>query len=120
VIRALAAVGLVVLGSSALAADRDVFAGRVAGNPRDCIPLADTLNPMIVDAQTIVYRQSGRRLWRTGAVGRCVTLRTGDTLIVEVANSQICRNDRFRVVSVGQSIPSGTCRFSAFVPYDKP
>ena len=42
------------------------------------------------------------------------------TMIVDVYGGQLCRNDRFRLVEPGLSIPSAYCRFSGFTPYDKP
>ncbi len=108
------------LGLSLTAGKSDPLAGRVAGAPVQCIDIARSSGPEIVDAQTILYRQSGKRVWKTGPVGACPSLRPFDTLIVDVYGGQLCRNDRFRTVSVGMSIPSPTCRFRDFTPYDKP
>ena len=47
-------------------------------------------------------------------------LKPNDTLIVEVHGSRVCRNDLFRTVTPGLSIPSGICRLRSFVPYDRP
>lgn len=104
----------------ALAAARsDPLAGRVAGPPSECIDINRIQGPDIVDANTIIYRQSGKRLWVTHPVGPCPSLRPLNTLIVDVYNSQLCRNDRFRVLEPGANIPSGYCRFDRFIPYDK-
>lgn len=106
---------------AAIAADRtDPLAGRTPGPPARCIPIDSISTPSIVDARTILYAQSGKRIWRTTPVGRCTRMQPTDTLVVEVFGGQICRNDRFRVLSPGLSIPSAPCRFDAFVPYDKP
>lgn len=101
-------------------ADRDPLAGRVAGKPESCINLNQNTALQIVDRYTILYTESGRRVWRTGPVGPCTTLRPFDTLIVDVWGAQLCRNDRFRVLQQGTSIPSAFCRFDRFTPYDKP
>lgn len=108
------------LAVALVAARSDPLAGRVAGPAVDCIELSRTDGPDIVDQGTILYRQSGKRIWRTGPVGTCPSLRPLTTLIVEVYGSQICRNDRFRVLEPGTSIPSAYCRFDRFTPYDKP
>ncbi|WP_235529819.1 hypothetical protein [Sphingomonas sp. Leaf242] len=110
---ALLTVGMLGAGKS------DPLAGRTAGAPVRCIDLQQLNGPEIVDAHTILYRQSGKRIWKTGPVGECPSLRPFDTLIVDVYGGQLCRNDRFRTVSVGMSIPSGYCRFRDFTPYDK-
>ena len=104
-----------------LAAGRsDPLAGWVAGPSVECIDLQRINGPDIVDADTILYRESGKRIWVSGPVGKCPSLRPLDTLIVEVRGSQLCRNDMFRTVTPGLSIPSGVCRFRRFVPYDRP
>lgn len=102
-----------------LAADRDPLAGRVAGEPRTCLPTAmSSGGPTIVDAHTILYRD-GARLWRTGPRGACPSLRPFSTMIVEVFGGQICRGDRFRILDPGTTIPSASCRFTDFTPYAK-
>lgn len=101
------------------AAASDPLAGRVAGPPAQCIDLGRLTGPQIVDDHTILYRQNGRRVWRTGPVGDCTPMRPFDTLILEVYGGQLCANDRFRVRSPNLIIPSAPCRFQPFVPYDK-
>lgn len=98
----------------------DPLAGRVAGTAVRCIDIARIQGPTIVDADTILYRQSGKRIWRTGPVGSCPPLRPLATMIVDVYGGQLCRNDRFRLVEPGLSIPSASCRFRDFTPYDEP
>jgi hypothetical protein len=114
--RALALAALLPL---AAAADRDPLEGRIAGKPVNCID-AQTYQPSIVDSRTILYRSTNRRIYRTGPVGNCPSLEPLSTLVVDLYGSQLCRNDRFRVVSPGISIPSAYCRFSDFTPYDLP
>lgn len=108
----------------AAAPERDdlakALAGRVPGKPESCITLGSNDGPQIIDAHTILYRHSGKRVWRTGPIGACPSLRPLNTLVIEVWGGQLCKNDRFRVVTPGLSIPSGYCRFDSFTPYDKP
>ena len=114
---AAAALGLaLVLG----AGRDDPLAGRVAGAPVRCVDIGRVQGPTIVDSDTILYRQSCKRTWRTGPVGSCPQLRPFATMIVDVYGGQLCRNDRFRLVEPGLSIPSAACRFRDFTPYDKP
>lgn len=111
---------LVLAAGLSVGAKRDPLAGRVAGVPSDCISLSRNTSPSIIDERTILYRESGRRIWRTGPVGTCPSLRPNTILIVEVFGAQVCRNDRFRTLLPSTSIPSGYCRFSQFTPYDRP
>jgi hypothetical protein len=110
---------LAALALALVAGKSDPLAGRVAGTPVRCIDIGRNDGPDIVDSQTILYRQSGKRIWKTGPVGECPSLRPLDTLIVDVYGGQICRNDRFRTISNGTSIPSPYCRFRDFTPYDE-
>ncbi len=108
------------LAGTLVASTPDPLAGRIAGAPVQCIDIRQNGGPQIVDSQTILYRPSGRRIWMTGPVGACPSLRPFDTLIVDVYSGQLCHNDRFRTVSAGMSIPSASCRFREFTPYDLP
>lgn len=110
---------LAALALALVAGKSDPLAGRVAGTPVRCIDIGRNDGPDIVDSQTILYRQSGKRIWKTGPVGECPSLRPVDTLIVDVYGGQICRNDRFRTISNGTSIPSPYCRFRDFTPYNE-
>ncbi|MGR6328545.1 hypothetical protein ACU5AX_05740 [Sphingomonas sp. XXL09] len=103
------------------AAAKDPLAGRVAGPPSECISLSSTHGPEVIDTHTILYTEgAGRRIWKTGPVGDCPSLRPLNTLIIDVYGGQLCRNDRFRVLEPGVSIPSAYCRFTAFTPYQRP
>ena len=119
----IAALGL--LGAAAPAAHRqDALAsaleGRIAGKPVDCVPNARLNGPEIIDEKTLIYRESGRRIWRNDLIGQCPGLRPMDTLIVDVFGSQLCRNDHFRALTPGTRIPGAICRLGSFTPYDKP
>ncbi|MDF2386453.1 hypothetical protein JMG10_33620 [Nostoc ellipsosporum NOK] len=92
---------------------------RVPGAPRDCINISDSDGPQIIDDRTILYKPVGRTLWRNDLGSSCPGLRPYTTLIVEVHGSQLCRNDRFRVLDPGSSIPGAYCMFGRFTPYEK-
>lgn len=92
---------------------------RVPGTPRDCISTSDSDSPQIIDDHTILYKPVGRTVWRNDLGASCPGLRPYTTLIVEVHGSQLCRNDRFRVLEPGTSIPSAFCVFGKFTPYEK-
>lgn len=119
---------LVLVAAGATAADsnapinRDLdkaLAGRVAGAPTDCIDQAFAEGPQIIDERTILYR-SGRHVYVNRLEAACPSLDWDKLLIVELHGSQICRNDHFRVLERGTTIPGPICLFSKFVPYDKP
>ncbi len=111
---------LVALALPLMAAKSDPLAGRAQGQPANCINLSQSNGPSIIDDHTILYTEgAGRRVWKTGPVGACPSLAPLNTLIVEVYGGQLCRNDRFRVLTPGTSIPSAYCRFTQFTPYTR-
>ncbi|WP_231726099.1 MULTISPECIES: hypothetical protein [unclassified Sphingomonas] len=95
-----------------------LLAGRVAGEPVNCIFPTASSGGTIYGDDTIIYRD-GARLWRTGPVGACPGLRPDVILVIDRFGSQLCRNDRFRTVDRGVGIPSGDCRFDSFTPYTR-
>lgn len=118
-------VALGLLGAAAPAAPRDetlaeALAGRVPGKPVDCIDNLHVDGPQVIDTKTVIYRESGRRIWRNDLIGECPGLRPMDTLVVDLYGSQLCRNDHFRALSPGDRIPGPICRLGRFTPYDKP
>src|SRR4051812_37206743 len=120
----LSILALVLIAGGATAADSNkdldkALAGRVAGAPTDCIDNAMAEGPQIIDERTILYR-SGRHVYVNTLEAACPSLDWDKVLIVEIHGSQICRNDHFRVLARGTTIPGPTCLFSKFVPYDKP
>jgi hypothetical protein len=125
VVRAVIAAGVISIASIALAATHhdDVaktLGGRTPGTPQTCIDNGSAGSPQIIDDRTLLYTESGRRIWRNDLPEACPGLRDDSHLIVEVYGSQLCQNDRFRAVDFGSHIPGPYCRFGKFVPYDKP
>ncbi len=101
------------------AAKSDPFAGRVAGPPAQCVDTSTTMSgPVIADKDVIVIN-AGRRIWRAQVRGQCAGIQPFNTLLIDRWGSQVCRNDRFRVLQQGMSIPSASCFFDGFVPYDR-
>jgi len=102
-------------------ATKDPLEGRTAGAPERCInDSVASSGPTIVDEHTIMYSQTGRRVWIVHPVGACPSLRPLNTLVIEKWGGQTCTNDRFRVLEPGTTIPSAYCRFGQFIPYDRP
>lgn len=96
------------------------LAGRIAGAPVQCIDARSVDGPEVIGDNTLIYRQSGHRLWVSTVPERCPFLHGNVVIITELFGAQLCRNTRFQTVSRNTSIPSGICRFGEFVPYDKP
>jgi hypothetical protein len=93
--------------------------GRTAGEPRDCISASGLNGPQIIDSDTLIYRESGRRIWVSELGAKCPGMQPLNTIVIELHGSQICRNDRFRVLEGGSTIPGPTCMMGKFTPYTK-
>lgn len=111
------------IGSGALARDdraaRDLakaLAGHVPGKTDQCIDPQFASGPQIIGHDTLLYRQGGT-IWKTSVVGPCPSLDEGVTIISDVYGGQLCRNDRFRTLAPGESIPSAYCRLGGFTEY---
>ena len=106
------------LSACVTGAPADPLAGRVGGQPEQCVSLSRLDGPTVYGTDTIIYRQSGRRMWVTHPVDSCPSLRANSRLIVHPTGSQLCHNDRFETFEPGDIIPSASCRFGTFTPYD--
>lgn len=100
-------------GEDQLAAE---LAGRVAGEPQDCIPGMTGQSLRVIDERTLAYRR-GRTLWVNRLRSECPGLDPVSTLIVEVQGDRYCRGDRVRELEPGSSIPGPICILGEFVPY---
>jgi hypothetical protein len=95
-----------------------VLKDRVAGPAQNCIATNLKDGPQVI-GDSLVYRQAGKRIWRSQVGDRCPFLRDDQIVVTIQYGSQVCRNDRFRLVSRGSNFVSGDCTFGDFVPYDK-
>ena len=113
------------LAATAPAATRDrdplsEFAGRVAGAPVRCLNADRAGNLQGLDERTLIYRESGRRIWRNDLPDACPGLDDDSLLVIELFGGGPCKGDRFHAVERGSSIPGPSCRLGSFVPYVKP
>lgn len=97
-----------------------LLTGRTAGAPMRCIAADRVQAPVVTADGRILYRQSGRRIWMTRALGACPRLDRRAILVVRPSVNQLCRGDQFRIVTNVTPVPSAACRFDAFTPFDKP
>jgi len=103
--------------------DRDPlreFAGRVAGKPQSCLDSSRSGNLQALDERTLIYRESGRRIWRNDLPDACPGLSDDSILVIRLYGSGPCQGDLFHAVERGSGIPGPSCRLGSFVPYVKP
>jgi hypothetical protein len=90
-----------------------------SGPGRSCITPAPAEGLTIIEDGAIGLR-SGGTLWVNRLPARCPGLRVGNTLIVEIHGSQICRGDHVRPIEPAAAIPGPVCILGDFVPYRRP
>ena len=119
--RALLLVAL--LGGVATSDSKDLdraLAGRVAGNPVQCLSTSRADSPQVFGDRVLLYRDGGR-LWRNDLPEACPGLDDDAIIVTEVYGGQLCRNDQFYTLQRGRSgIPGPRCRLGRFTPWDKP
>lgn len=95
--------------------------GKVAGEPRRCLPRYRSVDQEIVDRNTILYRQGRDLVFRNDPVGGCNGLdRTRTLLITPVNGGEYCSGDIVRILDQQTGLNVGSCAFSDFVPYHRP
>jgi hypothetical protein len=92
------------------------LAERTAGEPQQCAPRFEGQGLHAVDRRTIVYDAPGQ-LWVNRLEADCPSLTPDTVLVVETFGDGYCRNDRFRTLERGSSIPGPYCRLGNFTPY---
>jgi hypothetical protein len=105
--------------ASAEAHLESLLAGKVAGAPADCIPSSAADNMIVIDDNTLLFREGSRRVWRNDLEGgSCYGLSMGGALVTKrgVGTSSLCRGDVSHVMSSSGLITS-SCILGDFIPY---
>ena len=93
------------------------LAGKVAGKPESCLPLQRSNDMVVIDDDTILYRD-GRTTYVNQPLGGCNNLGNGSyALVTHSTGSQICRGDIAQVQDLTAGITVGSCALGDFVPY---
>jgi hypothetical protein len=96
-----------------------VLDGKIAGKPVNCVSSINGRNLRAIGDSTLVYQVNRNVVYKNELLGRCTGLSWGDTLVLNVRNSQYCRGDIARVVNLQSGMMSGSCALGDFVPYTK-
>lgn len=93
------------------------LAGYTPTGTTDCIrPINANVD---IYGDTLVYRDTGSRLYKTVTTGGCFGLQRDDIIVTRSFNGQLCRGDIVRTVDRTNGFPSGACSFGDFVTYQK-
>lgn len=96
--------------------------GRVAGKPQSCLPYYRSDDMIVVDENTILFRDGANRVWRNDPLGGCSSLgRPGTALVTRsIGGTGLCRGEIANVVDTGSKFVVGSCSLGDFVPYTGP
>lgn len=95
--------------------------GKIAGKPVNCLSDYNTNNIIRVSDSILLYRVSGRLVYRNNLRSSCPGLARDDDIIVsEQFGGQKCRGDIIRLVDRTSGITGGVCSLGEFVPYRAP
>ena len=99
-----------------------LLAGKVAGAPQSCLPSYRANDMIVIDDNTIAFRDGTRRVWVTHPQGGCNLLSAGPYALVmrNTGGLGLCRGDIGQVVETMSRSTVGSCVMSDFVPYTRP
>lgn len=95
-----------------------ILEGRVAGEPRDCIPLNATSRTRIINRTAIVY-DNGSTIWVNRPTGGEQSLNDSYTMVTKPTGSQLCSIDTVNMVDGSSRTWRGFVQLGKFVPYRK-
>ena len=97
-----------------------LLAGKTAGRPVNCLSTFRSGNMVVIDDNTVVFRDSARRVYRNDFNGgTCNRLGTGSyALVTKSTSTSLCSGDIAQVVDVANGFTVGSCVLGDFVPYE--
>ncbi len=94
------------------------LAGKTPGAPVRCLNGGQRYDTIRVSDDVLLYRASGRVVYRTNLRGSCPGLaRDNDIMVVRQYGSGTCSGDFFHLVDRSSGMRGPTCVFGEFIPY---
>lgn len=92
--------------------------GKTAGEPVSCISNATGVDTIRVSDNILLYRVSGRLVYKNELRGSCHGLARGnDVIVTRTTGAGPCRGDIIRLVDRTSGIGGSSCALGDFVPY---
>lgn len=96
-----------------------LLSGKVAGKPQQCLSNSRNAGTVRVSDDFLLYRVSGKLVYRNELRGHCPGLADDDDImVVRTFGSSQCKGDHFQLVDRHSGIPGPTCVLGEFVPYE--
>ena len=100
---------------------QELLAGKVAGPPTSCLPTYRSNDMIVIDENTVAFRDGTSRVYVNHLQGGCSNLGSGGyALVTRTTSSSLCRGDIAHVTDLQNGITVGSCALGDFVPYSKP
>lgn len=96
------------------------LAGKEPGEKTSCINRFPSTTMRVISDNVLIYRVSGKLVYRNDLIGSCSGLSRGDALVIRTFNSQYCRGDIAQAVDMTTRIPGGSCALGDFTAYRTP
>ena len=99
-----------------------LLAGKVAGPPQSCLATFNTNDMVVIDDETVAFRQGGSRVYVNHLREGCNGIASGFNALVtrQTGASSLCRGDIAESRNLTSHITTGSCVFGDFIPYTRP
>jgi hypothetical protein len=94
-------------------------AGKIAGPPTSCLPTYHSDDMIVIDDDTIAFRNGSSRVYINHMMGPCNGVSRGNALVTRTTETRLCRGDIAQVVDVSTRTTVGSCAFGDFIPYTR-
>jgi hypothetical protein len=96
-----------------------LLAGKVARAPISCLPTRKANDMVVIDENTIAFKDGSSRVYINHPQGACNQLGQGHTALVskQFGQNGPCRGDVAQVVDTLSGMTLGSCALGDFTPY---
>lgn len=118
-----AALGAIAAGPASAARDTPavayskLIAGKVPGEPQDCIDTRFTKPSLSAYGDKLIYRVNSNLVYVSETNGGCSNVARGDALVTQRFQTRQCRGDIATTVDTVSRFPTGGCALGPFTPY---
>lgn len=97
-----------------------LLAGKSAGQPVNCLPSWKSNDMVVVDDNTVVFRDNANRVYVNNFRDGCSNLGSGwYALLTRRTGSTLCSGEIAEVIDTSSGMTVGACSLGEFVPYTR-
>ncbi|HEX8217022.1 MAG TPA: hypothetical protein VF577_06125 [Allosphingosinicella sp.] len=95
----------------------EALAGRIEGEPRNCVRQQDILDTRSAGGNTLLFEAKGGLVYVNRAGGSCPRIQPWHAIRHRAINTSICSGELIRVFDPQSGIEFGGCSLGEFVPW---